>query len=154
MLSAESVPQVISSEKLIDESNFTSYSAKYFRIKITISGQFATIIGRLNGPQSFISNDIPFSTSISVAIFENNTQLYGISIHLIDMTYNGSTISVRHVLTILSNSNTIFLEKYCYSFGTSGYYNVLQHLKAEFVLNLYKIIGPYHYEINTFKISI
>ena len=156
LFSRASAPLVISSEKLMAESNFTAYSAKYSHINTTISGQFATIIGRLNGPQGVISNDIPFSTSISVAIFENSTQLanYGISIQLIDMTYNGSSIPVSHVSTTLTNNDTTFLDRYSYSFGGSGNYSVLQHLKAEFAVNLYKVIGPYHYEIKSVKMSI
>ena len=154
VLSLDSAPSLIFTDKSIAESNFTSFSAKYSRINTTISGQFATIIGRLNGPQGIISNDLPFSYSISVAVFENNTQSYGISIHLIDMTYNRTIISASHVSTILTNNNTIYLERYCYSFSRSGNYSVLQHLNAEFDVNLYKFIGPFHFEIKTVKLSI
>jgi hypothetical protein len=153
MLSIESAPSLISTDKSIAESDFTSFSAKYSRINTAISGQFVTIIGGLNVPQGIISNDLPFSTGISVAVFENNTQSYGISIHLIDMTYNRTIISVSHVSTILTNNNTIFIERYCYSFSKSGSYNVLQHLNAEFEVNLYKFIGPFQFEIKTIKLS-
>lgn len=156
LFSRGSAPLVISSENLMAESKFTAYNVKYSYVNTTVSGQFATIIGRLNGPQGVINNDIPFSTSISVAIFENSSQLanYGISIQLIDMTYNGSSIPASHVSTTLTNNDTIFFDRYSYSFGGSGNYSVLKHLNAEFTVNLYKVIGPYYYEIKSVKMSI
>ncbi|MCL5802833.1 MAG: hypothetical protein ACYCPR_06590 [Thermoplasmataceae archaeon] len=154
LFSSSSVPSVISSGKFMRETKFTAFSVKYSYLNTSISGQFATIIGSLNGPKGVINNDIPFSTSIGVSIFENSTQIYGISIQLIDMNYNGSSIPVSHVSTTLTNNDTTILDRFSYSFGSPGNYSVLQHLNAEFIVNLYRVIWPYHYEIKSVKMSI
>lgn len=70
------------------------------------------------------------------------------------MTYNGSSIAVSHVSTILTNNDTTFFDGYSYSFGGPANYSVLQHLNAEFTVNLYKVIGPYYYEIKSIRMSI
>ena len=148
-------PLVISVEPANNEATFLSglgTTNQYYNT--SVSNHNLTIICRFNAPDREVSNAIEIYLSLNIEIFNGSVLAgplsLGISVMLDNVTYNGSALPVQFVSASVSQGAF----NVQYTTVSQASLNLTKNVNANFTMELYSVLGPYHYLAKTIEISI